>query len=74
MNHQQMLKPMLIGVGILAALAVAGVPVLAFAPLLILVACPVMMFFMMRGMGHSGGHGSGHDHSRATHQRDDDGL
>ena len=64
MNHHQMLKPLLIGAGILAVLAVAGVPVLSFAPLLILLLCPLMMIFMMRGMDH-GGAGQ-HDHGHAS--------
>ena len=55
MNHQQMIKPMLIGVGILFVLGLAGLPVLAYAPLLIILACPLMMIFMMRGMDHGGG-------------------
>jgi fatty acid desaturase len=64
MNHEQMLKPMLIGGAALVVLGALGVPVLAYAPLLILLVCPLMMIFMMRGMGHSGGHGEAEGHGR----------
>ena len=42
-------------------------------PLLILLACPLMMLFMMRGMSH--GHGGGHSPDHQTtpaedHERD----
>lgn len=73
MNHQQMIKPMLIGVGILFVLGLAGLPVLAYAPLLILLACPLMMIFMMGGMNHGGGdQGAHHDHSNAGRTRPDE--
>lgn len=48
----------------------AGVPLAAFLPFLFLLACPLMMVFMMRGMGgmHGGedhtGHGCDHDPTR----------
>lgn len=66
MNHQQMLKPMLIGAGVLFVLAVAGVPVGSVALLLVVLACPLMMLFMMRGMDHGRG---GHD-ERAHDERE----
>lgn len=65
MNHQQMIKPMLIGAGILFVLGLAGLPVLTYAPLLIILACPLMMIFMMVGMNHGGEHEEQHDHSHA---------
>jgi hypothetical protein len=49
-------------VGLLAA----GTPVQSLLPFLLLLACPLMMVFMMRGMG---GHGGDHD---ATRRRDHD--
>jgi hypothetical protein len=42
----------------------AGVPQVSLAPLLIVLACPLMMIFMMKGM-----HG-GRDDDHETHQRD----
>lgn len=66
MNHQQMIKPMLIGVGIFAVLGIAGLPVLSYLPLLIILGCPLMMMFMMRGGG------MGHDHGAAQHDHDHD--
>lgn len=40
--------------GFVMALYVAGVPILAYLPLLLFLACPVMMLVMMRAMaGHS---------------------
>lgn len=68
MNHQQMIKPMLIGVAILFVLGLAGLPVLTYVPLLIILACPLMMIFMMGGMNHGGGdQGAQHNHSPADH-------
>ena len=69
MNHQQMIKPILIGVGILFVLGLAGLPVLTYVPLLIVLACPLMMIFMMVGMNHGHDHGEQQDHSPATHTR-----
>ena len=71
-NHQQMLKPMLIGAGVLVVLAIAGVPVGNFAFLLVLLICPLMMFFMMRGMMDHGGSESHDAHTHAGHDRPDD--
>ena len=65
MNHQQMIKPMLIGAAALLVLGIAGLPVLAYLPYLIFLACPLMMIFMMSSMGHDHG-GSQHDHGQAS--------
>ena len=55
-------------------LAVAGVPLASLLPFAVLLACPLMMVFMMRGMhgstsgGGCGMHGSHNDHaSREDH-------
>ena len=55
--------------GVLAALWIAGVPLGAAAPLALFLACPLMMFFMMRGMDH-GGSGQTHDHSDPSARQD----
>lgn len=58
MNHQRFLAPAVIAVAALALAAALGVPVLAYLPIaVLLLACPLMMVFMMRGMSH-GGHSS----------------
>jgi hypothetical protein len=56
MNHQQMIKPVLIGLALLLALGLAGLPVLDYVPLLFVLACPLMMIFMMGAMLHGGHH------------------
>lgn len=79
MNTQQMAKPALIAGAVLVALVVAGLPVAYLGLLVLILACPLMMFFMMRGMGgmdHGarGRHDDVHDHDvrdddRASHGR-----
>lgn len=55
MNRNRML-PYIAGVAVIAAvLVVLGVPFAAVVPFALLAICPVMMFFMMRGMGGMGG-------------------
>ena len=60
MNHQNMLKPMLVGLAVFVGLGLAGLPVLNYLPFLIFLVCPIMMIFMMGGHGHA-------------NERDDDG-
>lgn len=57
-----------------ALLLAFGVRVSSLLYLGVLLVCPLMMFFMMRGMMAGGGHGAGcsHDHG-AGDQRTDDG-
>ena len=55
MNHQSLMKPLLAAGALVIVLAALGVPVGYLALPLLIVACPLMMFFMMRGMDHSGG-------------------
>ena len=53
MNHSIHLKLVLAAAAVLVVLAAFGVPVLSNLPLLgILLVCPLMMMFMMRGMNH----------------------
>lgn len=55
MNHAIHLKVVLGAVVVFLVLAALGVPVLSNLPLLaILLICPLMMMFMMRGMNHGG--------------------
>jgi len=56
-----------------AVLIAAGVPLASILPFVVLLACPLMMIVMMRGMGgmHGGGenhtgHGCEHDPTRTT--------
>jgi len=53
-NHGSHMKLMLWAVAGFLVLAAFGVPVLSYAPLLILLLCPLMMMFMMGGMDHGG--------------------
>ncbi len=58
MSHRKMLW-CLAGVAVaVAGLAAFGVPLGGAAYLLVLI-CPLMMVFMMRGMGHGGTHEHG---------------
>ncbi len=68
MNHDKMLKPMLIAGAVLVVLGLAGVPIGNVGFLLFLLMCPLMMIFMMRGMDHGGG--QSHDHDQHDHEDD----
>lgn len=61
MNHNSQIRLAVYAVVGLAVVGLLfGAPVSRFAPFaVVLLVCPLMMFFMMRGMGH--GNGSGHD-------------
>lgn len=53
MNHSFHLKLVLGAIAAVLVLSAFGVPVLSNLPLLgILLICPLMMMFMMRGMNH----------------------
>ena len=60
------------GVALLGVLLIAGVPLASALPYAVLLACPLMMIFMMSSMG---GHGSGcHDHDgKGGHEGGDEG-
>jgi hypothetical protein len=47
---------------VVGILLIAGVQLASLLPLALLLVCPLMMLFMMRGMGHDGDDGAGHDH------------
>ncbi|HEU4547206.1 MAG TPA: DUF2933 domain-containing protein [Microlunatus sp.] len=68
MKHQQMIKPAMIGLALLLALGLAGLPVVDYLPLLFLLACPLMMIFMMGAMNPDGGRRERHDQSPADHE------
>jgi hypothetical protein len=62
MAHCKRMVPYLVGAAAVAAvLGVLGVPLGALLPFALVLACPLMMLVMMRGM--SGMHGGGEDHT-----------
>jgi hypothetical protein len=69
MNHQQMIKPALIGLALFLALGLAGLPVLDYLPLLFVLACPLMMIFMMGAMNHGAEQAERHDHPPADREQ-----
>lgn len=57
MTQWNRMTPWLLGAAIVAALLIAfGVPFASLAPFAVVLACPLMMIFMMRGM--AGMHGN----------------
>lgn len=68
-NNRTMTYVMIGIVGVALALAFGFNP----AFLVVLAICPLMMFFMMRSMGSTGGHDHGsHDHGSHDTDRDSD--
>jgi hypothetical protein len=72
MHGKTMTYVLVAGAALVAGLLLAGSPVQALLPFVLLLACPLMMIVMMRGMGgHGDGHSNdagptesiGHDHS-----------
>ena len=61
MSCNRMLPYLVGAVAVAAILAVFGVPLGSLLPFAIVLACPLMMFVMMRGMG--GMHGGAEDHT-----------
>ena len=73
MTHSNRMVPWLVGAAALVALLIAlGAPLASLVPFAIVLACPLMMVFMMKGMAgmHRGadhsGHGCEHDPTRRT--------
>ena len=73
MTHSNRMVPWLVGAAALAALLIAvGAPLASLLPFAIVLACPLMMVFMMKGTAgmHGGedhtGHGCEHDPTRRT--------
>ena len=54
---------------LIVGLAFAGVPLGSLLILPLILVCPLMMFFMMRGMDHGGG--TSHDHEQPSGTRDE---
>ncbi len=74
--HGRHMRYVLVAAGALVVgLLAAGTPVQSLLPYALLLACPLMMVFMMRGMGGHGGHGGDPDrrpgHDESTRDRDD---
>ena len=65
MNRNQFPTWVVAAAVVAVALAVVGVPLGALLPFAVLLACPLMMVFMMRGMhgGEGGCHGGHENHS-----------
>ena len=56
--HRQQMKYLAVAAGaLIVGLLAAGTSLQAVLPFLLLLACPLMMIFMMRGMGAHGSHG-----------------
>ena len=71
MSHSNRLLPYLFGAALLAAVLIAvGAPLASLLPFAVVLACPLMMLFMMKGM--AGMHGGGEDHTDHQSQRSDD--
>ena len=68
-NRNYGLYAVAVAIAVVGALAL-GVPLGDLAFLLIVLACPLMMFFMMRGMHGDDMHGHGRDHDDAPKDRD----
>jgi hypothetical protein len=67
--HGQSMKYLLVAAGaLIVGLMVAGNSLQSVLPFLLLLACPLMMVLMMRGMGHGD---QGADHSGAGREHDD---
>jgi hypothetical protein len=62
MAHSNRMLPYLLGVAAIAAVLMAvGAPFASLLPFAVVLACPLMMVFMMKGM--SGAHGGGEGHA-----------
>ena len=62
MTHSNRMLPYLLGAAVIAAVLIAvGAPIASLLPFAVVLACPLMMVFMMRGM--AGAHGRGEDHT-----------
>ena len=77
MTHNRMPTYLLAAAAIAAVLVIAGVPLAGLLPFALVLVCPLMMIFMMRGMGgkqggsddHTG-HGCEHDPTNKADEHD----
>lgn len=61
MQQSKWFPYLVVAAAVAAVLIAAGVPLASFLPFVFLLACPLMMIVMMRGMG--GMHGGREDHT-----------
>jgi hypothetical protein len=72
MKHNALMRYIAVAGGALAVgLLVAGTPVRSLLPFVLVLACPLMMMFMMRGMGGHEGHGGVPSPDRRDHHHDE---
>ena len=70
--HGTSMRYLLVGAGALVVgLLIAGTSLLSLLPYALILACPLMMVFMMRGVGGPTGHGAEHTQDRPARDRDD---
>jgi hypothetical protein len=71
--HGKMTSYLLVaGASIVVGLAIAGTPVRSLLPLVLLLACPLMMILMMGGMHGGGTHGGGTQGQSMEHRPEDE--
>ena len=71
MKRENMPVLALAGAVLVAVLVLSGVSLAAVLYPLALLACPLMMIFMMRGMDHGGGHSDSCHRDHRGHDADD---
>ena len=75
MQHNRMVPYLFVAAALAAVLVAFGLPFASLLPFAVVLACPLMMVFMMRGMAGSHdkedhtGHGCEHDSTRKAEQR-----
>ena len=70
--HGTSMRYLLVGAAALVVgLLIAGTSLQSLLPYALILACPLMMVFMMRGMGGHTDHGAEHAQARPARDRDD---
>ncbi|HVT75881.1 MAG TPA: DUF2933 domain-containing protein [Acidimicrobiales bacterium] len=67
MNTQRYIGPALAVIALVVVLRFLGVSLAASPFLLVLLVCPLMMLFMMRGMNHGGDDSDESEHDHSAH-------